>query len=280
MPESGPLLIAVTDLSRIEIELRTWADALFDGGVDLIHLRAPGVPVHDICRDAEILLNAAPSPDRVQINEHVDLAAELGCGIHLPEWLPPARPPLDPASRSVHSIESAKASDAFDFVIAGHVFATASKPGLPPRGTDWLRGIVVASRIPVVAIGGVTSDNASEVIALGAAGVAVIGALTTSSHPRNAAANLRNAIDSAWRNRNMQEQSTTIDITLNEKPATVPEGSTIHDLLATKELAERLVVVELNGVIVSRSAFGETLFSAGDQVEIVHFVGGGNHVDR
>jgi len=78
----------------------------------------------------------------------------------------------------------------------------------------------------------------------------------------------------------MQEQTTTFDITLNGKSAGVPAGSTILDLLKQKELTERLVVVELNGTIVPRSDFGEIRFSAGDQVEIVHFVGGGNVVER
>ncbi len=73
----------------------------------------------------------------------------------------------------------------------------------------------------------------------------------------------------------MQEQTITIDVTLNGKPASVPAGSTIHNLLQAKELAEKLVVVELNGTIVPRSDFGQTRFKAGDQVEIVHFVGGG-----
>lgn len=74
----------------------------------------------------------------------------------------------------------------------------------------------------------------------------------------------------------MQEQSTDIEITLNGKAAGVPDGSTILDLLNEKGLAERLVVVELNGTIVPRSSFSEIRFSAGDQVEIVHFVGGGS----
>ena len=73
----------------------------------------------------------------------------------------------------------------------------------------------------------------------------------------------------------MREQTITIDITLNGKPANVPADSTIHDLLQAKGLAEKLVVVELNGTIVPRSDFGQTRFGAGDQVEIVHFVGGG-----
>ena len=78
----------------------------------------------------------------------------------------------------------------------------------------------------------------------------------------------------------MQEQTAMIDITLNGKTAGVPAGSSILDLLKEKELTERLVVVELTGTIVPRSDFGETRFSAGDQVEIVHFVGGGSLIER
>jgi thiamine biosynthesis protein ThiS len=276
MPDRRPLLIAVTDLARISDGFRDWAAALYEGGVDLIQLRAPGLPISIVGKYAESLLSAAPSPDRVQINEHVDLASELGCGIHLPERLAPVRPPLTPASRSVHGVESTRASDAFDFVIAGHIYVTAGKPGLPPCGTAWLAAIAGASPVPVVAIGGITGDNAPELIAHGAAGIAVIGALAASDRPREAAETLRNAIDIAWSQRNMQDQTTTIDITLNGKSAIVPAGSTIADLLIERELTERLVVVELNGVIVPRSDFDATIFYAGDQVEIVHFVGGGS----
>jgi thiamine biosynthesis protein ThiS len=276
MPDRRPLLIAVTDLKRISDDLRRWASALFEGGTDLIQLRAPGLSHADVRHAAESLITAAPAPDRIQINERVALATELGCGIHLPERMEPVRPPLAPASRSVHSIESARASDRFDFVVAGHVFATASKPGLSPRGPAWLAEMTRASPVPVIAIGGINADNAAETIAHGAAGIAVIGALATSDQPRAAAHALRTAIDIAWSERPMQDQTTTIDIVLNGKPAAIPAGSTIAGLLAEKELTERLVVVELNGAIVPRSDFIAAVFSAGDQVEIVHFVGGGS----
>lgn len=77
----------------------------------------------------------------------------------------------------------------------------------------------------------------------------------------------------------MQESLADVSIKLNGKSATVPEGSTILDLLKSRDLAERLVVVELNGTIVPRSAFADTRFSSGDQVEIVHFVGGGAGIE-
>jgi thiamine biosynthesis protein ThiS len=142
-----------------------------------------------------------------------------------------------------------------------------------------LAEITRASPVPVIAIGGINADNAAETIAHGADGIAVISALASSVQPRAAAQALRTAIDIAWSERPMQDQTTTIDIVLNGKPAAIPAGSTIAGLLAEKELTERLVVVELNGAIVPRSDFIATVFSAGDQVEIVHFVGGGS-IDR
>jgi thiamine biosynthesis protein ThiS len=160
-------------------------------------------------------------------------------------------------------------------VIAGHIFSTASKPGIAPRGTSWLADVVRACPAPVIAIGGVTAENTAQVIEAGASGIAVIGALTAADDPREAAIRLRATIDNAWSRRQMQEQTSTIEIILNGKSASVATGCTILDLLGEKELGERLVVVELNGAIVPRSDFGERVFSAGDKVEIVHFVGGG-----
>ena len=76
-------------------------------------------------------------------------------------------------SASVHSSEEALLAEAMGvkFVIAGHVFATGSKPGVPARGLDFLRGICEAVRIPVFAIGGITVDNAQQCLDAGAAGI-------------------------------------------------------------------------------------------------------------
>jgi thiamine biosynthesis protein ThiS len=50
---------------------------------------------------------------------------------------------------------------------------------------------------------------------------------------------------------------------------------TVQDFLADKGLHETMVVVEHNGVILKRSQFGERQLAAGDSLEVVHFVGGG-----
>lgn len=67
----------------------------------------------------------------------------------------------------------------------------------------------------------------------------------------------------------------TIQIVLNGKPLTIDEGSTVAGLLQQIELHNRRVAVELNRDIVIRSEHETTVLQAGDQVEIVHAIGGG-----
>lgn len=69
--------------------------------------------------------------------------------------------------------------------------------------------------------------------------------------------------------------TTTITFTLNGKPATAPTGQTITDFLAGRGFGASMVVVEQNGVIVDRKAYGTTTLNEGDVVEMVHAVGGG-----
>ncbi|MCL1952217.1 MAG: thiamine phosphate synthase [Oscillospiraceae bacterium] len=76
-------------------------------------------------------------------------------------------------SVSVHSPEEALRAEAMgaEFVIAGHIFATGSKPGMPPRGLAFLREVCEAVDIPVFAIGGITMQNAQQCLDAGAAGI-------------------------------------------------------------------------------------------------------------
>jgi thiamine biosynthesis protein ThiS len=69
--------------------------------------------------------------------------------------------------------------------------------------------------------------------------------------------------------------STTIAFMLNGKRAEFPTELTITQLLAEKALTAQMVVVEINGTIVARASFNEVVLRSGDEVEIVHFVGGG-----
>lgn len=69
--------------------------------------------------------------------------------------------------------------------------------------------------------------------------------------------------------------SSLITITANGEQRECAAGSTLLDLLSVLKLDPRSVVVELNREIVRRPSLGETALHDGDQVELVHFVGGG-----
>jgi thiamine biosynthesis protein ThiS len=66
-----------------------------------------------------------------------------------------------------------------------------------------------------------------------------------------------------------------IDILVNGETRRIPSPATLLDLLGHLTLDPRSVVVELNREIVRRPKLGETMLAQGDQVELVHFVGGG-----
>jgi thiamine biosynthesis protein ThiS len=67
----------------------------------------------------------------------------------------------------------------------------------------------------------------------------------------------------------------TLALTVNGERREVPAPATLLDLLRHLELDPRMVVVEHNRVIVRRPTLGEVRLQDGDQVELVHFVGGG-----
>lgn len=64
-------------------------------------------------------------------------------------------------------------------------------------------------------------------------------------------------------------------IQLNGEPYELPVGESVAALLARLELTGRRVAVELNLDIVPRSQHDSTLLNEGDQVEVVHAIGGG-----
>ena len=70
-------------------------------------------------------------------------------------------------------------------------------------------------------------------------------------------------------------QEATISIMVNGEPRQIPGPATVADLLARIGLDTRKVAVERNLEIVPRSTYAATALEAGDQLEIVHFIGGG-----
>ena len=84
---------------------------------------------------------------------------------------------------SVHSAEEAEQVVGADYVVAGNIFETPCKPGAPARGLEFLRGIVRTVPRPVLAIGGITPENARSCAAAGAAGVCVMTSVMTNPDP-------------------------------------------------------------------------------------------------
>ena len=84
---------------------------------------------------------------------------------------------------SVHSIQEAREAEALgaDYVIAGHIYATDCKKGLPPRGLEFLEETCRSVSLPVYAIGGIRLEweQIENTMAAGARGVCVMsGAMT------------------------------------------------------------------------------------------------------
>ena len=119
------------------------------------------------------------------LHSFVDVALELKAGaIHLP--LPVLRSLSEEKKKgfsvlgaSCHSEEEAREAELLGctYVVAGHIFATDCKKGLPGRGTGFLQKVCKAVRIPVYAIGGITAENIGMVRETGAAGACVMSGL-------------------------------------------------------------------------------------------------------
>jgi thiamine-phosphate pyrophosphorylase len=137
------------------------------------------------------------------VNDRVDVAMAVGAsGVHLAAKslpIPAVKQLVARASWpglvgcSVHSLEAAlvAAAAGADYITFGHVYASESHPGLPPRGVRELARIVEAVEIPVIAIGGIDASNVEPVLETGCAGVAVIGAVLGQDDPQRAAHRLK-----------------------------------------------------------------------------------------
>ena len=66
-----------------------------------------------------------------------------------------------------------------------------------------------------------------------------------------------------------------MEISVNGSKRQLPESLSVSQLLAQLEVAPERVVVEINLTILKRAQHADTILKEGDQVEIVHFVGGG-----
>lgn len=86
---------------------------------------------------------------------------------------------------SIHSVEEAKEMEQLgaNYLIAGHIYPTDCKKGVPARGLSFLQNVCEEVSNPVFAIGGICKERVSEVLAHGAAGVCVMSGMMVCENP-------------------------------------------------------------------------------------------------
>ena len=188
-----PPLLLVTDRRQARRPLKdVVADAL-KAGCRWVSLREKDLP-----QDEQILLARTLAPlvrargAKLTLHGEAELAKLAGTdGVHLSAGVDPVRAralfgPGKLIGVSIHTVTEAEAIDpaVVDYAVAGPAFETASKPGYGPEiGRNGLLEITRAARVPVLAIGGINSARVGELVAAGAAGIAVMGGLMRPADP-------------------------------------------------------------------------------------------------
>jgi len=178
------------------------------GGVGVVQLRekhASARTRYDLGRELRAVTREAGVP--LVVNDRVDLAAAIDAdGVHLGDDDLPvavARDRLGPdalVGRSVSTVDGAReaAAAGADYLGVGAVYRTATKETDPEQseiGLERVRAIRDAVDLPFVGIGGVTAENAADVVAAGADGVAVVSAIAAADDPEAATRALREAVE-------------------------------------------------------------------------------------
>lgn len=211
MQLSSTRLYLCTDARKEQQDFKTFVDAAFAGGVDIIQLRDKTIEAAEELELLEVLRAAAVSHGKLwAVNDRADIAALSGSPVlHVGQQdLPPtlARPFLHDggvlglSTHSPEQVAAAAADRAVDYFCTGPVWATPTKPGRIAVGLDLVRAAATMEkdfwsrgRIPKpwFAIGGIGLGNIGEVVEAGARRVVVVRAITEATDPTDAARKLR-----------------------------------------------------------------------------------------
>jgi thiamine-phosphate pyrophosphorylase len=188
----SPPLLVISDRRQADRPLLEIAAAAFAGGCRWFSLREKDLPAAE---------RRALLADLVQLGRrygatvmaHDDIEAVIAtgaAGVHLPAGGDPAAARTR-LSRRLIGVSAHAASEAAamldagaDYVTLSPIFLTASKPGYGPAlGLDALAAAATAAPGPIVALAGVTPDNAGQCVAAGANGIAVMGEVMRAADP-------------------------------------------------------------------------------------------------
>jgi thiamine-phosphate pyrophosphorylase len=196
IPIRNPLLCYVTDgqtgphPSRESLQaLLQKIEIVASAGVDWIQIREKDLSGRQLAELARKAIQRVPQECLILLNDRVDVALAVAAGgLHLGEKsisLADARRLIDGhgglgtflVGASTHSLEAALANEkqGADYLIFGPVFETPSKAGYgPAQGLQQLEKVCRSISVPVLAIGGITQENAQQCLDHGAAGIAAI----------------------------------------------------------------------------------------------------------
>jgi len=188
-----PKLHVVTPPGVDERDLAT-THALLQAGAPLVQVRTKAVDDRTRLRAASgVMRSARTTGATCLVNDRVDIALAAGAdGVHVgTDDLPAtvARRLLGPdliVGATCRNAEDARRAEGegASYLGVGPVFATSTKTGLPePMGPRGVEAVAAAVDVPVIAISGISVDNAAAVLDAGAWGVAVVGAVYGADDP-------------------------------------------------------------------------------------------------
>lgn len=191
-----PFFYPILDRSFVpESQVSHVAEQMVSTGISILQYRAKGLSRDEMRRDLAKLMTATRLADvALIVNDDVELAVEVeAAGAHVgKEDMDPrdARAILGPKAILGASIASPEELDALpwqvlSYAAIGPVFESLTKPELAAVGLDALRTAKARAKIPLVAIGGITVENAPMVLEAGADGVAVVSAVLSGDVRKN-----------------------------------------------------------------------------------------------
>ena len=252
------------------------------GGADIVQLRDKHCDKQELLRKAHALRALTSRYGATFIvNDHIDVAlAAAADGVHLGQddaSLAEARQRLGAhkwIGISTHTIEQARRAEAggADYIGVGPVFATATKQGAEPTGTDFIRQAAEHIRIPFVAIGGIKLHNAEQVLDTGARRLCAVSEIVGSDDVEAACGAFIRLIERYERQRSSGR--TLVAIRVNGEYMQL-EAQFVADVIGHFGLADKPVMAEVDGRIIGRGQWASTRLRDGMKLELLHAVGGG-----
>ena len=192
-------LYVVTDAREGRGDLESFLEAVLGAGVDIVQLREKDAEAGKLLRRAAAFRAAAIRHDAlIVVNDRPDVAVACGAdGVHLGQddlpvgWARRFVGPDVLIGLSTHDPEQLSgAPPEADYVCAGPVYETPTKPGRPATGLSLVRGAAERERRPWFAIGGISTETLPEVVGAGARRIVVVRAVTEAEDPADAVTSL------------------------------------------------------------------------------------------